>query len=123
MQSASMAMGYVSLFPTHAPDQTLVLTNHSLIPEKEESEAQSSSWFSGWFSRAKPVEEKKEEPEVSLADGSAASVLENLSAAWTPEEKARFYSAIGYDEEKGTQEKGFLSPYVIYACTIHQETV
>ena len=104
MQSASMAMGYVSLFPTHAPDQTLVLTNHSLIPEKEEIEAQSSSWFSGWFSRAKPVEEKKEEPEVSLADGSAASVLENLSAAWTPEEKARFYSAIGYDEEKGTQD-------------------
>ena len=57
--------------------------------------------FGGWFSRAKPVEESKEEPEPIAIEGTASSVLENLSAAWTPEEKARFYAAIGYDEEKG----------------------
>lgn len=51
-------------------------------------------WFSGWFS-SKPK---------SSAEDEAADIKRKFEAAMTPEEKAKLYEAIGYQENASPQE-------------------
>lgn len=56
---------------------------------KEEAEAQQGGrgWFSGWFGRG-----------ASSVNPETDSVVKSLQAEMTPAEKAKLYSAIGYEE-------------------------